>query len=132
VPKSAASLLNYSITLSARTNNVSGTVTPIALAVLRLTTNSNFVGCSTGMSATLMAPQSGPAANDRRDELARPDQLAALRITTELASLPVVATAISAAFSRTNFYRCPHDANVSSNALASVRSVVSRPSVNQL
>ena len=29
-------LLGYSITLSARTNNASGTVTPIALAVLRL------------------------------------------------------------------------------------------------
>jgi len=43
----------YSITLSARTNNASGTVTPIALAVLRLITSSNLVGCSTGMSATL-------------------------------------------------------------------------------
>jgi hypothetical protein len=29
-------LVGYSITLSARTNNASGTVTPIALAVLRL------------------------------------------------------------------------------------------------
>jgi hypothetical protein len=44
----------YSITLSARANNDSGTVTPIALAVLRLITNSNLVGCSTGMSATVM------------------------------------------------------------------------------
>ena len=43
----------YSITLSARPNNAGGTVTPIALAVLRLITSSNCVGCSTGMSATL-------------------------------------------------------------------------------
>ena len=42
----------YSINLSARTNSVSGTVTPIALAVLRLITSSNLVGCSTGTSAT--------------------------------------------------------------------------------
>jgi hypothetical protein len=43
----------YSITLSARTNNAGGTVTPIALAVLRLITSSNLVGCSTGTSAGL-------------------------------------------------------------------------------
>ena len=43
-----------SITLSARTNNASGTVMPSALAVLRLITSSNLVGCSTGMSATLI------------------------------------------------------------------------------
>ena len=43
----------HSITLSARANNPSGTVTPIALAVLRLITSSNFVGCSIGMSAGL-------------------------------------------------------------------------------
>ena len=36
----------YSITLSARARNDSGTVKPIALAVLRLTTSSNLVGCS--------------------------------------------------------------------------------------
>src|SRR4029077_5560090 len=40
----------YSITLSARTNNASGTVTPIALAVLRLITNSNLLTWSTGKS----------------------------------------------------------------------------------
>ena len=40
--------LPYSITLSARANNASGTVTPIALAVLRLITSSNLLGCSTG------------------------------------------------------------------------------------
>ena len=44
----------YSITLSARANNASGTAIPIALAVLRLITSSNLVGCSTGMSAILM------------------------------------------------------------------------------
>ena len=44
----------HSITLSARANNASGTVTPIALAVLRLITKSNLVGCSTGMSAILL------------------------------------------------------------------------------
>ena len=44
----------YSITLSARANNASGTVTPIAFAVLRLITSSNLVACWTGMSATLL------------------------------------------------------------------------------
>src|SRR5205823_6673025 len=38
----------HSITLSARTRIDSGTVRPSAFAVLRLMTNSNFVGCSTG------------------------------------------------------------------------------------
>ena len=41
----------YSITLSARTNNASGTVTPIVLAVLTLITNSNLAGCWIGRSA---------------------------------------------------------------------------------
>jgi autotransporter-associated beta strand protein/autotransporter passenger strand-loop-strand repeat protein len=46
--------LVYSITLSARTRNVSGIVSPSAFAVVRLTTKSNLVGCSTGMSAGLV------------------------------------------------------------------------------
>src|SRR5262249_32403988 len=41
----------YSITSSARSSNVSGIVRPSAFAVVRLTTRSNLVGCSTGMSA---------------------------------------------------------------------------------
>src|SRR5262249_20100535 len=41
----------HSITSSARSSNDSGIVTPRALAVVRLTTRSNLVGCSTGMSA---------------------------------------------------------------------------------
>src|SRR5262249_11094001 len=41
----------HSITLSARARNAGGTVKPSALAVLRLMTNSNMVGCSTGRSA---------------------------------------------------------------------------------
>jgi hypothetical protein len=40
----------HSITLSARSMRSAGTSCPIALAVLRLITNSNRVGCSTGMS----------------------------------------------------------------------------------
>src|ERR1700738_4308956 len=40
----------YSTTLSARIRKVSGTSSPIAFAVLRLITNSNVVGCSTGTS----------------------------------------------------------------------------------
>src|SRR5262249_18502173 len=43
----------HSITSSARRRNDSGIVNPIALAVVRLMTRSNFVGCSTGMSAGL-------------------------------------------------------------------------------
>src|SRR5262249_40272061 len=38
----------HSITSSARASSVSGTTRPSALAVVRLTTSSNLVGCSTG------------------------------------------------------------------------------------
>ena len=41
----------YLITLSAWNSTVGGIVTPICFAVLRLITNSNFVGCATGRSA---------------------------------------------------------------------------------
>jgi hypothetical protein len=41
----------YSITWLARTRKAGGKVNPIAFAVFRLTTSSNVVGCSTGMSA---------------------------------------------------------------------------------
>ena len=41
----------YSITWSARSRSVCGIVKPRALAVFRLITSSNFVGCSTGSSA---------------------------------------------------------------------------------
>ena len=41
----------HSITSSARTRTESGIVNPIAFAVLRLRTMSNFVACSTGRSA---------------------------------------------------------------------------------
>src|SRR5262249_49298218 len=51
VPK--ADIQSYSIIWSARIWNDPGIVRPNALAVLRLSTNSNFVGCSTGISAGL-------------------------------------------------------------------------------
>ncbi len=41
----------YLITLSARISVHCGIVRPICFAVLRLITNSNFIGCSTGRSA---------------------------------------------------------------------------------
>src|SRR6266508_4489675 len=41
----------YSITSSARCCRNKGTSMPIAFAVFRLITSSNFVGCSTGRSA---------------------------------------------------------------------------------
>jgi hypothetical protein len=41
----------YSMTSFASASSLSGIVKPSALAVLRLMANSNFVGCSTGMSA---------------------------------------------------------------------------------
>src|SRR5262249_4942764 len=41
----------HSITWSARASNIGGMVRPSALAVVRLMTRSNFVGCSTGISA---------------------------------------------------------------------------------
>ena len=43
----------YSITSSARESSVGGIVRPSVLAVCRLMTSSNFVGCSTGRSAGL-------------------------------------------------------------------------------
>src|SRR5262245_13100275 len=43
----------HRITLSALASTLGGIVWPICLAVLRLITNSNFVGCSTGRSAAL-------------------------------------------------------------------------------
>src|SRR5262249_39301325 len=43
----------HSITSSARASTEGGIVRPRALAVLRLMTSSNFVGCSTGKSAGL-------------------------------------------------------------------------------
>jgi hypothetical protein len=43
----------HSITSLARASSVGGTLSPIAFAVLRLITNSNLVGCSTGRSAGL-------------------------------------------------------------------------------
>src|SRR5262249_8004195 len=43
----------HSITLSARSTSPTGTSCPIALAVLRLMTSSNLVGCSMGRSAGL-------------------------------------------------------------------------------
>src|SRR5262249_34135247 len=44
----------HSITSSAVVSSDGGTVRPNDFAVLRLTTNSNFVGCSTGRSAGLV------------------------------------------------------------------------------
>src|SRR5215472_12031991 len=49
-----AALLFYLITLSAHASTVGGIVRPICLAVFRLITSSNFVGCSTGRSAGLV------------------------------------------------------------------------------
>ena len=43
----------HRITLSALASTLGGMVKPICLAALRLMTNSNFVGCSTGRSAGL-------------------------------------------------------------------------------
>src|SRR6476619_933388 len=44
---------SHSITSSARASSVGGTSRPSALAVLRLTTRSNLVGCMTGRSVGL-------------------------------------------------------------------------------
>ena len=44
----------YSITSSARASSDGGTVTPMALAVIRLMISSNLIGCSTGISAGLI------------------------------------------------------------------------------
>src|ERR1700687_224017 len=49
---------SYSITSSARARRLAGTSMPRALAVIRLITRSNLVGCSTCRSAGL-APRAG-------------------------------------------------------------------------
>ena len=49
----SAIVLPHLITLSALTSTFGGIVRPICFAALRLITNSNFVGCSTGRSAGL-------------------------------------------------------------------------------
>src|SRR5262249_25373617 len=48
--KRRAAATHYSITSSARASRVGGISSPRALAVVRLMTRSNLVGCSTGMS----------------------------------------------------------------------------------
>src|SRR5262245_50525389 len=48
--KKKQTLADHSITASARASNVSGRVRPRTLAVVRLTTTSNLVGCWTGRS----------------------------------------------------------------------------------
>jgi hypothetical protein len=48
--KTIQSQLHF-ITLSARASTFGGIVRPICFAAFRLMTNSNFLGCSTGMSA---------------------------------------------------------------------------------
>jgi hypothetical protein len=47
--------LNHRIILVARANRFGSMVTPICLAVLRFTTSSNLIGCSTGKSAGLVS-----------------------------------------------------------------------------
>src|SRR5262249_11675655 len=51
----------HSITSSARASRVAATSRPSALAVLRLITSSNFVGCSTGRSEGLAPFRRRPA-----------------------------------------------------------------------
>src|SRR5262245_20423780 len=46
----------YSITSSAKASSFGGISSPKAFAALRLTTNSNLVGCITGRSAGMMPP----------------------------------------------------------------------------
>jgi hypothetical protein len=64
-------MASYSITSSTRASSVGGTSRPSALAVLRLMTSSNLVGCSTGKSAGL-PPCNTLTTNDaaRRNESA--------------------------------------------------------------
>ena len=52
--RSAANKFHHSITSSALTKSVGGTVNPSALAVFRLMTSSNLVLCWTGRSAGLV------------------------------------------------------------------------------
>ena len=49
--RTLARVISGPITSSARSRNDSGIFSPIALAVVRLMTSSNLVGCKTGRSA---------------------------------------------------------------------------------
>jgi hypothetical protein len=52
--------LSHRITLSALAKTLGGMVNPICLAVFKLITNSNFVGCSTGRPAGWRLSESCP------------------------------------------------------------------------
>src|SRR5215468_6565778 len=60
--------VHHSITASARASNVGGTATPSALAVLRLITSSNLVGCSIGRSAGFVPRKRFPANRAARSD----------------------------------------------------------------
>src|ERR1700686_5134141 len=101
---------HYSSTTSARTKNFSGMTRPMAFAVLRLTANSNFVGCSIGRAfgslprnirSTYFAPcrnAAGPSApkdisppastNARLVEAVGNRYLIAISVTNFVAKLP--------------------------------------------
>src|SRR5262249_19434913 len=66
---------HHSITSSARSKNESGIVRPSALAVVRLTTKSNLVGRSTGMSPGFAPRRTRP---NRSGKLVHRDQAARL------------------------------------------------------
>ena len=59
----------YLITLPARANTFGGIISPICLAVMRLMTNSNFTGCSTGRSAGLRLETPDNTCNEQRGVL---------------------------------------------------------------
>src|SRR5262245_54052054 len=69
--RAALHLLAHSINSSARNRNGSGIIRPSALAVVKLMTRSNLVGCSTGMSAGF-APQNLVDMIGRAPPLVRP------------------------------------------------------------
>ena len=52
-PRPQFNRIQFTITRSARINTFGGIVSPICLAALRLTMNSNLMGCSTGRSPGL-------------------------------------------------------------------------------
>ena len=55
---------HHLITLFARARTSGGIVKPICFAVLRLITNSDFVGCSTGVSARFVPFRILPTIDD--------------------------------------------------------------------
>jgi len=108
----------YSMISSAVASSDSGAINPRALAVLRLTMSENFVGSWIGRSAAFSPLR-------MRWTYAAAWRYWKTRSAPYETNTPTFHARLRSAL------RCNHYASAASNALASFRSIVSKPSVNQ-